>query len=232
MNNSMVAHLWANEKKESARGSNLFFEGRSIYSYGYHFEVGRIVRNKCSEKAYLLNDKYYSSSTCKHQRCVRSAIPTGSKVFSVGYNMSDDGSMAFITSRLELIKEVIEKYKKVRTSLSYRDVWGVFRSLMDYIEFFNMGTPKSLLKKSANTWIGTKHELSYESDKIKSDLDNVGDDGVLIKPLEEIPCPFCRTEEFIRYDPFNKEYSMDSEEDIRDWYMSYINEMRNKYGGK
>lgn len=169
MNNSMVAHLWANEKKESARGSNLFFEGRSIYSYGYHFEVGRIVRNKCGEKAYLLNDKYYSSSTCKHQRCVRSAIPTGSKVFSVGYNMSDDGSMAFITSRLELIKEVIEKYKKVRTSLSYRDVWGVFRSLMDYIEFFNMGTPKSLLKKSANTWIGTKHELSYESDKIKSE---------------------------------------------------------------
>lgn len=83
--------------------------------------------------------------------------------------MSDDGSMAFITSRLELIKEVIEKYKKVRTSLSYRDVWGVFRSLMDYIEFFNMGTPKSLLKKSANTWIGTKHELSYKSDKIKSE---------------------------------------------------------------
>lgn len=79
MNNYMVAHLWANEKKESARGSNFFFEGESIYSYGYHFEVGRIVRNKCGEKAYLLNDKYYSSSTCKHQRCVRSAIPTGSK---------------------------------------------------------------------------------------------------------------------------------------------------------
>lgn len=31
------------------------------------------------------------------------------------------------------------------------------------------GTPKSLLKKSANTWIGTKHELSYGSDKIKSE---------------------------------------------------------------
>ena len=46
MNNSMVAHLWANEKKESGKGSNLFFEGRSIYSYGYHFEAGRIVRNK------------------------------------------------------------------------------------------------------------------------------------------------------------------------------------------
>lgn len=167
MNNSMVAHLWANEKKESARGSNLFFEGRSIYSYGYRFEVGRIVRNKCGEKAYLLNDKYYSSSTCKHQRCVRSAIPTGSKVFSVGYNMSDDGSMAFITSQLELIKEVIEKYKKVRTELSYRDIWETFKNLMDYIEFFDMGTPRRLLKKSANEWLGTNHELSRKSDKIK-----------------------------------------------------------------
>lgn len=143
------------------------FEGRSIYSYGYHFEVGRIVRNKCGEKAYLLNDKYYSSSTCKHQRCVRSAIPTGSKVFSVGYNMSDDGSMAFITSQLELIKEVIEKYKKVRTELSYRDIWETFKNLMDYIEFFDMGTPRRLLKKSANEWLGTNHELSRKSDKIK-----------------------------------------------------------------
>lgn len=39
MNNSMVAHLWANEKKESARGNKFFFEGKSIYSYGYHFEI-------------------------------------------------------------------------------------------------------------------------------------------------------------------------------------------------
>ena len=56
MNNSMIAHLWANEKKESANGSNFFFEGESIYSYGYHFEAGRIVRNKRSLNcSYLLS---------------------------------------------------------------------------------------------------------------------------------------------------------------------------------
>lgn len=150
MNNSMVAHLWANEKKESARGNKFFFEGKSIYSYGYHFEIGRIVRNKRGEKAYLVNDEYYSIFTSIHLRCIYNAIPTGSKVFPVGYSMSDDGRMAFITSQLEFIKKDIEKYKKVRTSLSYRNVWGVFRNMMNYIEFFNMGTPKSLLKKSAN----------------------------------------------------------------------------------
>ena len=30
MNNSMVAHLWANEMKEFANGSNFYFEGESI----------------------------------------------------------------------------------------------------------------------------------------------------------------------------------------------------------
>lgn len=163
----MVAHLWANEKQESAHGSNFYFEGESIYSYGRHFEVGRIVRNKRGEKAYLINDIYRSSSTSKHQCCVRDAIPTGSKVFSVGYNMSNTGNMAFVTSGLESIKDAIEKYKKARTELSYRDIWGAFKNLMDYIEFFDMGTPQRLLKKSANEWFGTNHELSYKSDKIK-----------------------------------------------------------------
>lgn len=167
MNNSMVAHLWANEKKESANGSNFFFEGESIYSYGYHFEAGRIVRNKRGEKAYLLNNEYYSTSTSAHQRYIYGAIPTGSKVFSVGYNMSNNGNMAFVTSKLESIKDAIEKYKKIRTELPYHNVWGVFKNMMDYIEFFDMGTPQRLLKKSANDWLGINHELSWKSDKVK-----------------------------------------------------------------
>lgn len=44
---------------------------------------------------------------------------------------------------------------------------GNFKNIMDYIEFFDMETPQRLLKKSANEWLGTNHELSYKSDKIK-----------------------------------------------------------------
>lgn len=167
MNNSMVAHLWAHEQEESASGSNFFFEGTSIYSYGHHFEVGRIVKNKQGEKAYLINEDYYSATTSKHQYYVRNAIPTQAMVFSVGDNISDTGNMRFVASKLESIKKSIEKYKKVRTELSYRDVWGNFKNLMDYIKFFDMGTPQRLLKKSANEWLGTNHELSWKSDKIK-----------------------------------------------------------------
>lgn len=116
----------------------------------------------------MINDTYYSSTTSKHQYYVREAIPTGSKVFFVGYNMSYYiGNMIFVTNRLESIKDAIEKYKKARTELSYQNIWGEFKNLMDYIEFFDMGTPKSLLKKSANEWFGNNHELSLKSDKIK-----------------------------------------------------------------
>ena len=115
----------------------------------------------------MINDRYYSSTASRHQYYVREAIPTGSKVFSVGYNMSNNGNMAFATSGLESIKDAIEKYKKARTELPYQNVWGAFKNLMGYIEFFDMGTPQSLLKKSANEWLGTNHELSRKSDKIK-----------------------------------------------------------------
>lgn len=115
MNNSMVAHLWAHEQEESALGSNFFFEGTSIYSYGHHFEVGRIVKNKQGKKAYLINEDYYSVTTSKHQCYVRNAIPTWAMVFSVGDNISDTGNMRFVASKLESIKKSIEKYKRAKT---------------------------------------------------------------------------------------------------------------------
>lgn len=167
MNNSMVAHLWAHEQEESASGSNFFFEGTSIYSYGYHFEVGRIVKNKQGKKAYLINKDYYSATTGKHQRYVRNAIPIWAMVFSVGDNISDTGNMRFVASKLESIKKSIEKYKRAKTELSYTDIWGAFGNMMDYIQFFNMGTAKSILKKSANDWLGTNHKLSKSGDSIK-----------------------------------------------------------------
>lgn len=167
MNNSMVAHLWAHEQEESASGSNFFFEGTSIYSYGHHFEVGRIVKNKQGKKAYLINEDYYSVTTSKHQCYVRNAIPTWAMVFSVGDNISDTGNMRFVASKRESIKKSIEKYKRAKTELSYTDIWGAFGNMMDYIQFFNMGTAKSILKKSANDWLGTNHELSKSGDSIK-----------------------------------------------------------------
>jgi len=46
MNNSQVAHIWANQSKTIAKGSNFFFNHKSIFSYGHHFEVARLVQTE------------------------------------------------------------------------------------------------------------------------------------------------------------------------------------------
>lgn len=83
MNNRRVAHLWANQAKPHARGSNFYFDGPALYSYGGHFCVGRIVENKRGRRAYLLNSDAYSPSTSRHQRYARNAIAGGATVFYV-----------------------------------------------------------------------------------------------------------------------------------------------------
>lgn len=173
MNNSMVAHLWANEKQDSATGSNFYFKGASIYSYGPHFEAGRIVRNKRGEKAYLINTsryllnngRYSKITSSKHMPKVWGALPSHALVFSMEELV--EGRMSFVVNQLEAIKNSAEEYKKARKEISYHAIWGYFGSLMAYIGFFDLGTPKQLLRKSVNEWLGTKHELAWKSDKVK-----------------------------------------------------------------
>lgn len=165
MNNAMVAHLWANEQKGSAKGSNFFFDGDSIYSFGRHFEAGRIVRNKLGERAYLINTSRYSNTTGKHMSKVWNSLPTNALVF--GMNELVESDISFVISKLEYISATADKYKRARTQISYREIWEPFKNLIAYIRFFNMGTPKQILKKNANEWLGAKHELARRSDEVK-----------------------------------------------------------------
>lgn len=71
----MVAHLWANQSQDEARNprGNLFFRGDTIYSYGFHFPIARIITRKGGTRAVLFNPASYSNTTAKHQRIVRGA---------------------------------------------------------------------------------------------------------------------------------------------------------------
>lgn len=75
MNNSQVAHLWANKSKTSAKGSSFYFDGSTIYSYGGHFPIAKHVQIS-GEDWIIFNDSSYSSSTGRHQSLVRYAMIT------------------------------------------------------------------------------------------------------------------------------------------------------------
>lgn len=62
MNNSQVAHIWANQSKARATGSNFYFDGPVIYSYGEHFPIARFV----DDKTVLFTTRRYGQATSKH----------------------------------------------------------------------------------------------------------------------------------------------------------------------
>lgn len=72
MNNDQVAHLWANQSKPHAKGSNFYFNGATIYSYGTHFPVATLVETKHGTVALFERDSY-SVSTTRHQSIARQA---------------------------------------------------------------------------------------------------------------------------------------------------------------
>lgn len=77
-----VAHHWANETGTHCKGFNMFYEGDTIYSYGYHFPIARRTENADGQKVYLFNANRYSVSTPQHQTIVHRAI-YGSFIYDV-----------------------------------------------------------------------------------------------------------------------------------------------------
>ena len=77
-----VIQTWIKQEQSSAHtpkasgsrgheGSRMFFEGRTLYSYGYHFPLACLLEGK---RVALVNPSKYSVTTAKHQSQVRSAL--------------------------------------------------------------------------------------------------------------------------------------------------------------
>jgi hypothetical protein len=83
--NSMVAHVWAQQAQESGRSHNgqFYFEGATIYSYGPHFPIATFHQTKKNGRAVLFTTESYSVTTTAHCARARAAIPGGVTVFHV-----------------------------------------------------------------------------------------------------------------------------------------------------
>jgi hypothetical protein len=76
MDNSQVAHVWAQQKKATGKGSNFFFDGAYIYSYGRHYVAGRFTDKFDASgcRIVLVNSTRYSVTTARHVSYVRQAL--------------------------------------------------------------------------------------------------------------------------------------------------------------
>lgn len=114
-NHREVAHAWAHQTGKHRKGFNMFYEGETIYSYGYHFPIARLVEHK-GRTIVLFNGASYSHSTSKHKGYVRGAIPHALEVFTVDdLSRYDLPTVRDWTAKLNKAVECVAKAKRART---------------------------------------------------------------------------------------------------------------------
>jgi hypothetical protein len=94
-NNQELCHVWASQSQKEGRGSHMFFEGPSIFSYGHHFEIARIVK----PGTVLFTDRGCSVTTSKHKRYARNAV-SHMAVYTVPYFDDHNGNVDSYANRI------------------------------------------------------------------------------------------------------------------------------------
>ena len=128
-NTDEIAHLWRHQTQDNARnsGSNFYFQGRSIYSYGSHFEIARLVTKPDGSTLVLFTPRSYSNTTSKHISIVRqSLLPTDERLYVMNFNASTapapaipdwrkhkmSGYYALPNTRKEYVEKLRQRYSE------------------------------------------------------------------------------------------------------------------------
>lgn len=141
--NSTIAHMWANKtQSEATNGSNFYFEGDTIYSYGSHFPIAKHVINENRDRAVLFTERTYSNTTARHIQIVRQACSHLDVIYCPDLNNSHNANFHAWQVKAEIIASKLVKAKKPEKYLI--ELNEVKTKAKKYASFFNLPIPASL----------------------------------------------------------------------------------------
>lgn len=161
--NSELAHIYANQTQQSGRNSSgsFYFSGKTIYSYGRHFPIAKIITNEQGVEVMLFTYRSYSNSTSKQISIVKSATRQYKKIYC--YSPEDSHELNF-KSWLNLAEIEAEKLQKAKKPELYLNQLSILnREALEYAEFFNIEIPITL--KAVLSIKDKKENLEYMSKK-------------------------------------------------------------------
>jgi len=134
--NSEIAHIWANQLEYKGQQGNLFYSGKTVYSYGYHFAIAKHI----DYKTVLFTTRGYSNSTAKHIRLVMQAISHKDLIFCYNPTGSHDENInRFIT---EITIEAMNLIKAKKPEKYLLEIDYLKNRLNKYLEYFNLKLSK------------------------------------------------------------------------------------------
>lgn len=152
--NSEICHVFAQQTQEEGRTTtnNMFFYGKKIYSYGYHYLLAEVI----NDNSILINNTGYSSSTGKHINLITNATRQYKQHFY------DDVCLNNVyNSILGYSKSIINARKKEIYAL---EIIKKFESLLSFAnEFKKVPTSNNSTQDSFITLIELKKNEKFKA---------------------------------------------------------------------
>jgi hypothetical protein len=95
-------HAFAQQTQSEGKSSSVFFYGKILYSYGYHYILAEFI----ADDIVLINDVGYSVSTAKHINCAFQALRQYTILRETEHNI------VLVNKELNRLKEKLLKAKK------------------------------------------------------------------------------------------------------------------------
>lgn len=145
-----VAHIWAQNTQSEGRSGDgrLFFEDGTIYSYGHHFPIARIM----NDGTVLFTKKGYSISTSKHTSLALGAISHREIIYA--YEIPGRFALGVHEKNLnrwkEQIKNLLSELSNIRIRNKGERIAGIQRNVQEletYVNYFRIKIQDKELKE-------------------------------------------------------------------------------------
>lgn len=116
MNNTDLAQVYAQGTVTNATGSNMFIEGDTIYSYGYHYKIA--VKLNPDQKIatginHVYNETSNSKTTAKHKAYVRYSLK--SYIAIPDCNLEEEFLREYVNELKQEVENIRVKQSKLKT---------------------------------------------------------------------------------------------------------------------
>ena len=129
------------EGAEKGKGCNMFIDGDTIFSYGYHFPIAKRIE----PDFYIFNSSGYSSSTAKHKSYVRGVL-RGEIVEIRGCKILN------ASKQIQHNKEMIEEHKGKLTRARVEHSKEYHKRQIEFYGIQNLLIVKLLKKVKFENW--------------------------------------------------------------------------------
>lgn len=166
----MVAHTFAHQSQDEARNSNgsLFFEHRSIYSYGKHFCIASFIQNVDGEEKLLFTTRSYSNTTARHIRIVEKATSHLDKIYCPYPDQNYNENLTVFKSDIKGELKGLAKAKKPEKYIKPAE--AIYNQCVEYCNFFDIHVPADITELIDSAKTGAYAEyLQAEAARIEKE---------------------------------------------------------------